>query len=64
MSFITADADTLFLFNMDSPKTALADGDTLNLATAWTTTAEGDPGALIRYDHILITWPHGVTPLF
>lgn len=54
---------TLDCFLPASPTGALGLTDTLNLSTPWSGVAEGDPGALFRYDSLLVPWPHGVTPL-
>jgi len=54
---------TLDVFFPASNKSALAENDTLNLTTAWTSSPAGDPGALIRFDDVLLPWPDTVTPL-
>jgi len=46
-----------------SSQSALPDGDTLNLATAWGIVSDGDPGAVYRWDDGLFPWPHGVPPV-
>jgi len=46
-----------------SSLTALPDADTVNLSTAWGATAESDPGALYRFDEMLIPFPDGTAPV-
>ena len=51
----------LDVFLPASATSALGNLDTLNLSTPWGSVAEGDPGALFRFDDLLLPWPHDVT---
>jgi hypothetical protein len=37
--------------------------DTINLTTVWGAGAGADPGAVIRYEDLLVPWAHGVAPV-
>jgi len=53
----------LDLFWPASTLAALPDIDTLNLTSVWGAVAGGDPGALIRYDALLVPWLTNVAPV-
>jgi len=52
------------IFLPASNNVQLPENEILNSTIAWTSTAGGDPGALIRYDNMLVPWPHNVALAF
>jgi len=55
--------NTLDLFWPLSPVGVLPEFSTINLTTAWGSSAQGEPGALFRFSDILVPWPDNVVPV-